>query len=65
MHVPRCREGGYITQPPTLQVATLEKAISLIREGGRVMVTHPLGRAFVDTLKEKDPVLVPHSLPDR
>ena len=30
-----------------------------------MLISHPLGAAFVDDLREKDPSVVPHSLPSR
>ncbi|KAJ1625900.1 hypothetical protein T492DRAFT_1036553 [Pavlovales sp. CCMP2436] len=31
--------------------------------GGRVVISHPLGRAFVERLRAEDPSVVPHALP--
>ncbi len=45
------------------QRAALEKAGSLCRNGGRVVVSHPLGSAFVASLVQEDDYFTPHPLP--
>ncbi len=35
-----------------------------IRTGGHIVISHPLGRAFVDRLRAAEPDVVPHPLPD-
>ncbi len=47
------------------QAAALAHAAALVPGGGTVLISHPLGAAFVDDLREKDPSVVPHSLPSR
>ncbi len=36
----------------------------LLKEGGRLVISHPLGRAFVHRLHQENPELVPHDLPE-
>ena len=36
----------------------------LLKPGGRLLITHPLGFDFVKALHERDPKKVPHILPD-
>ncbi|CAK9039903.1 unnamed protein product [Durusdinium trenchii] len=38
-------------------------AQKLLSDGGLVVISHPLGRAWLTTLKEKDPRMVLHDLP--
>jgi len=42
---------------------SLEAAARMLRRGGRVVVSHPLGRSFVGDLKQKVPDLIEHNLP--
>lgn len=45
-------------------VAVLQHvARELLSEGGLVVISHPLGRAWLRTLQEKDPQMVLHDLP--
>ena len=46
------------------QRGALDAAAGLCRPGGRVVLSHPLGRAWHGRLSEADPVAVPHVLPD-
>lgn len=46
------------------QKLSLKASLNLLSESGRVILSHPLGSAFVDALKKSDPEIVPHSLPD-
>eukprot|EP01066_Platyproteum_vivax_P020138 Platyproteum_vivax@DN794_c0_g1_i1.p1 len=45
------------------QLLALHVASKLLPKGGVVVISHPLGRLFVETLKKKDPKTVPHQLP--
>ena len=47
------------------QPAAVYAAEAMLKSGGRVVVSHPLGAAFVDELHDKDPTVVPHGLPSR
>eukprot|EP00965_Chrysotila_dentata_P177487 5862728-Pleurochrysis_carterae.AAC.1 len=47
------------------QPSALCTAASLLLPNGRVLISHPLGRGFVDELRASDPQTVPHSLPSR
>ena len=47
------------------QTAILAQAASVTEAGGRVIISHPLGRAFVAALRDQDPTIVPHDLPTR
>ena len=47
------------------QRAALAHAAALLRPGGSVVISHPLGAAFVRDLHASDPTVVPHELPDR
>ena len=46
-----------------------EKALQIIgenlKQNGKVIISHPLGRKFVSQLQEKSPSIVPYSLPTR
>lgn len=46
------------------QRGALDAAAGLARPGGRVVLSHPLGRAWHGRLRGADPVAVPHALPD-
>jgi len=46
------------------QRSALDAASALVRPGGRVILSHPLGRAWHDRLRVADPAAVPHALPD-
>lgn len=41
----------------------LEAAGRMLRRGGRLVISHPLGRSFVGDLKQKVPDLIEHNLP--
>lgn len=45
------------------QRATLRALHRLMTPGGRLVISHPMGRCFVDDLHLRDPKLVPHELP--
>mmetsp|Transcript_15945 Transcript_15945/g.23924 ORF Transcript_15945/g.23924 Transcript_15945/m.23924 type:complete len:511 (-) Transcript_15945:213-1745(-) len=45
------------------QKASLASAAQVVKGGGSVLVTHPLGGNFVDDLRRRDPSVVPHQLP--
>ncbi|CAM9918212.1 unnamed protein product [Ectocarpus sp. 12 AP-2014] len=47
------------------QGAALERAANILEEGGKVVISHPLGRDFVSRLKAVDDTVVPHELPER
>eukprot|EP00904_Undaria_pinnatifida_P011376 jgi/Undpi1/7369/HiC_scaffold_22.g09842.m1 len=47
------------------QGAALDRAASILEEGGKVVISHPLGREFVSRLKAADETIVPHDLPER
>lgn len=46
------------------QRGALDAAAGLARPGGRVVLSHPLGRAWHGRLREAHPDSVPHTLPD-
>jgi len=46
------------------QRAALEAAAALLQEGGRIVISHPLGRAFHERLRAGETDIVPHALPD-
>lgn len=46
------------------QQMTLSSAAALLAEGGRIIISHPLGRRCVNCLHEADSSRVPHQLPD-
>lgn len=46
------------------QRLTLEASFRFLGIGGQVILSHPLGAPFVEVLKQSDPDIVPHSLPD-
>jgi len=43
---------------------TLARTALLTCHGGHMVLSHPLGRAYVHRLHQADPVIVPHELPD-
>lgn len=45
------------------QGMTLQAAVERLRPRGRVVISHPMGAAFVEELRRADPELVPHPLP--
>ncbi|CAM9512898.1 unnamed protein product [Ectocarpus sp. 4 AP-2014] len=47
------------------QGAALERSANILEEGGKVVISHPLGRDFVSRLKAVDDTVVPHELPER
>jgi riboflavin kinase len=47
------------------QSRTLLFLATRLATGGRVVVSHPLGAAFVEQLHRTDPRMVPHSMPNR
>ena len=47
------------------QRLVIGKMRSILRSGGKVVISHPLGNAFVEKLKQQDPQLVLQLLPDR
>lgn len=46
------------------QKMALEKTHALLRSGGSIVISHPLGKKFVKALHDADPDIVPHLLPD-
>lgn len=51
--------GNVASQPSALIAASL-----LLRPGGHIIVSHPLGRTWHGRLRDADPETVPHRLPD-
>lgn len=51
--------GNVADQPSALTAAAL-----LLKPGGHIVVSHPLGRAWHGRLRDADPETVPHALPD-
>ena len=47
------------------QLAVLKKSRSLLNRGGRIAISHPMGNAFVQQLKDMEPKLIHTLLPDR
>ena len=47
------------------QGAALAAACALLKPGGRLLISHPLGASFVRELRASDPSVVPHELPSR
>jgi SAM-dependent methyltransferase len=43
----------------------LSRARALLRVGGKVILSHPMGRAWHTRLREQNPEMVPRDLPDR
>jgi Methylase involved in ubiquinone/menaquinone biosynthesis len=46
------------------QEETLSGALKLLAPGGKIVISHPLGNKFVDSLHRNEPHIVPHLLPD-
>ena len=46
------------------EMDTLDAAARLLRRGGRCVISHPLGRAFVGELQQQVPDLIAQTLPD-
>lgn len=46
------------------QEETLSAALSLLAPEGKIVISHPLGNKFVDSLHRNDSHIVPHLLPD-
>lgn len=46
------------------QEETLKAALRLLVPGGKIVISHPLGSKFVDSLHRHEPHIVPHLLPD-
>jgi hypothetical protein len=44
--------------------AALARAATLLRPGGRVVVSHPMGRDWHARLRRQNPEMVPRDLPD-
>ncbi|GJQ14458.1 hypothetical protein GpartN1_g6249.t1 [Galdieria partita] len=47
------------------QKAVLGVAYNVLKENGKILVSHPMGRSFVRQLHDKDPQMVPHLLPNQ
>ncbi len=47
------------------QKLALQKTQALLRSGGSIVISHPLGKRFVKALHDSDPDIVPHFLPER
>lgn len=47
------------------QRQTLSVSTKLLTEGGRIIISHPMGAAFAEKLAAEDPKMVPHPLPDK
>ena len=47
------------------QRAMLQKVTGMLRTGGRICISHPLGSRFVAELSHGDPRRTPHLLPDQ
>jgi len=47
------------------QGETLQFSASRLNAAGRLLISHPMGAAFVQELHRGDPDMVPHTLPDR
>lgn len=45
------------------QEEALYSAVNLLAEGGRIVISHPMGSGFVDKLHRSEPHIVPHQLP--
>ena len=43
----------------------LESASAHLTATGRIIISHPMGAAFAQQLRTKDPKMIPHSLPSR
>lgn len=47
------------------QKMALQKTQSLVRAGGSIIISHPLGKRFVKALHDSDPAIVPFFLPEK
>lgn len=47
------------------QKLALQKTQALLRQGGSIIISHPMGNRFVKALHDSDPQIVPYLLPDR
>ena len=47
------------------QKLALQKTHALLRSGGSIIISHPLGKRFVKALHTSDPEIVPHFLPEK
>lgn len=47
------------------QRETLSVSAELLAEGGRIIISHPMGAAFAEKLAAEDPKMVPHPLPGK
>ena len=47
------------------QKAALQKATTLLKPQGVIVISHPLGASFVKELHENEPDIVPHLLPNK
>lgn len=47
------------------QQEALMAAVHLLDRGGQIVISHPLGSRFVDSLHQNEPHIVPHRLPDQ
>ncbi len=47
------------------QKLALKKTHDLLRSGGSIVISHPLGKRFVKALHDSDPEIVPHFLPEK
>ena len=47
------------------QKLAMAKTNALLRSGGSIIISHPLGKRFVKALHDSDPEIVPHFLPER
>jgi 2-polyprenyl-3-methyl-5-hydroxy-6-metoxy-1,4-benzoquinol methylase len=43
----------------------LESTSALLTPTGRIIISHPMGAAFAEQLRAKDPKMIPHSLPGK
>jgi len=47
------------------QKETLSTAVKLLRDRGRICISHPLGSRYVAGLNQRDPLRTPHPLPGK
>ncbi|MCC7531850.1 MAG: class I SAM-dependent methyltransferase, partial [Candidatus Melainabacteria bacterium] len=47
------------------QKLALQKTSALLRSGGSIIISHPLGKRFVKALHDGDPQIVPYLLPEK
>ena len=47
------------------QQEALMAAVHLLDSGGQIVISHPLGARFVESLHQNEPHIVPHRLPDK